>query len=213
MKRTPYSIPKIATQFSEEILIERKGSRFYAVVGHAMNSEQGKTLLAAYQQQHPKARHHCWAGVYGAPDNSLRYVCQDDGEPSGTAGVPILNVIKGYPIGECVVIVARYFGGTKLGTGGLVRAYGDAAKSALSQSKTATKTPQVAVAFVGDFSSQNRYQRLCHQYVNADVQVDYGAELRWQVTLPESEQEAFIEQLLEASLGELTVKNIEIAII
>jgi uncharacterized YigZ family protein len=105
-------------------------SRFIATAGHTPSVEAAKALIAAVRAATPDASHHCYAFLvgYGA---SVTAGMSDDGEPAGTAGRPMLAVLRGADLGDVTVVVTRYFGGTLLGTGGLVRAYGDAVKAAL----------------------------------------------------------------------------------
>lgn len=106
---------------------EDRRSRFFGYAFRIGNSEHFENRLRILRVEHPKARHHCWAWRLAAGP----YRFTDDGEPGGTAGKPILQAIEGYEVEDCGVIVVRYFGGVKLGTGGLVRAYSGAAQTAL----------------------------------------------------------------------------------
>jgi len=110
---------------------EVKRSRFIAYAQHCKGSAAAKSFIQDIKEKYPDARHHCHAFIGEAPNNSNFYGFSDDGEPSGTAGMPIFTHLKHSELGEVTIVVVRYFGGTKLGTGGLARAYGDAAKSVL----------------------------------------------------------------------------------
>lgn len=114
---------------SAEAEIDVKRSRFLAVVGRVADEEQARAAVAEQRRAHHDARHHCWAYVVG-PDAMVRR-SGDDGEPSGTAGAPILEAITRRDLSDVVVVVTRWFGGTLLGTGGLARAYGQSAADAL----------------------------------------------------------------------------------
>ncbi len=116
--------------------VEVKRSRFIAYAQHCKGSAAAKSFIQKLKEQYPDARHHCHAFIGEAPNNSNFYGFSDDGEPSGTAGMPIFTHLKHSGLGEVAIVVVRYFGGTKLGTGGLARAYGDAAKSVLLKLKT-----------------------------------------------------------------------------
>ena len=109
--------------------IEEKKSRFLGVAAPVSSEEEAETILAAIRKEHYKARHHCYAFILG--EDRVKRRSSDDGEPSGTAGLPILNVIDGSGCTDMLIVVTRYFGGTLLGTGGLVRAYTKAAQKAL----------------------------------------------------------------------------------
>lgn len=116
-----------------ECEIEIKKSRFIATAGPAENREQAMSLLAQVKSRYPDARHHCWAYLFGGADIASSAAMNDDGEPSGTAGKPILNVLQHKGVENLMLIVTRYFGGVKLGAGGLVRAYSQAAEEAMKQ--------------------------------------------------------------------------------
>ncbi|QGM81465.1 YigZ family protein [Otariodibacter oris] len=117
------------TIFEEEI----KKSRFITYIRHTEGLEEAKAFWAEVKALHPQARHHCWACVAGSPNDSQQYGFSDDGEPSGTAGKPMLNHLQGSGLGEISAVVVRYYGGVLLGTGGLVKAYGNGVQQALQQ--------------------------------------------------------------------------------
>src|SRR5471030_368293 len=123
----PYPVPAEAVSFSEEI----KKSRFITLLAPTEGVEAAKTFIHDVKNQHPAARHHCWAFVAGAPADSQQLGFSDDGEPAGTAGKPILGQLMGSGVGEITAVVVRYYGGIMLGTGGLVRAYGGGVQQAL----------------------------------------------------------------------------------
>ena len=107
-------------------------SRFVCQLAHAATVEQAKAFIAEVRNKHSDATHHCWAFQTEEPGSSRSIGCSDDGEPYGTAGKPMLNVLSYADVGEVVAVVSRYYGGVKLGASGLVRAYGNAVKSNLS---------------------------------------------------------------------------------
>ena len=118
-----------AAESEQEYVIKK--SRFIARVVPVENREEVNAAVARSRQDYPDARHHCWAYVLGSPADASSAGMNDDGEPSGTAGKPILNVLQHGHLGNALVIVIRYFGGIKLGAGGLVRAYSTATSLAL----------------------------------------------------------------------------------
>ncbi|MFT0847762.1 YigZ family protein [Actinomycetaceae bacterium L2_0104] len=111
--------------------IEVKRSRFLAEISRVSSPEEARSKINARKNEMPDARHHCTAFAVGTADSAPVLHSSDDGEPSGTAGRPMLDVLRGIPLLDVVAIVTRYFGGTLLGTGGLVRAYSDAVKECL----------------------------------------------------------------------------------
>ncbi|EPC10159.1 YigZ family protein, partial [Pasteurella multocida] len=102
-----YKIPKSAVIFEEEI----KKSRFITYLQHVENLTQAKAFWQQIKSQHPQARHHCWATIAGAPNDSQQFGFSDDGEPAGTAGKPMLSALQGSKIGEICAVVVRYYGG------------------------------------------------------------------------------------------------------
>ena len=138
-----YLIPKSAVVFEEEI----KKSRFITYLQHTEGLEQAKAFWAEIKAQHPNARHHCWAAVAGKPTDSQQLGFSDDGEPAGTAGKPMLSALQGSQVGEISAVVVRYYGGILLGTGGLVRAYGNGVQQALKLLETERKVERQLFQF------------------------------------------------------------------
>lgn len=115
-----------------EVELEIKRSRFLGLAMPVQGVDDAQQQLAAIRAAHPHANHHCWARVSGRPDEVRLWDSSDDGEPRGTAGRPMLQILQHSGLGEVQVVVVRYFGGIKLGTGGLIRAYGQSTNEALN---------------------------------------------------------------------------------
>ena len=146
-----YLIPKSAVVFEEEI----KKSRFITYLQHTEGLEQAKAFWAEIKAQHPNARHHCWAAVAGKPTDSQQLGFSDDGEPAGTAGKPMLSALLGSQVGEISAVVVRYYGGILLGTGGLVRAYGNGVQQALKLLETERKVERQLFQVHCDYAQLN----------------------------------------------------------
>src|SRR3954469_1102863 len=116
-----YRIPAATTRIENEV----SRSRFIATLANAPSFQEARDFIASIRAEMPDANHHVYAFKVGYGSSVIEGM-SDDGEPSGTAGPPVLAVLRGADIGDAVLVVTRYFGGTKLGTGGLVHAYGDA---------------------------------------------------------------------------------------
>lgn len=177
-----------------------KNSRFIATVGKAETAEDAKTFLRTVQAEMPDASHHVYAfrAGYG---NSVTEGMSDDGEPSGTAGPPVLSILRGTDIGDIIVVVTRYFGGTKLGTGGLVRAYGDAAREGLKLLKTHLKIPTVTYRFQLPYPHYESAKRLivsCEGEIHSE---DFLAEIEMEIVLPQSQAELFRRELRDMTSG------------
>lgn len=134
-----------------EFCYEEKRSRFHATVWPVKSKENGFEHFELMKQQYPDARHHCWAYLIGDPEQALSAGFNDAGEPSGTAGKPMLNILVQRKVGNAFAAVARYFGGVKLGAGGLSRAYGQAVSGAIDAAElcfvVATQRVEIAISF------------------------------------------------------------------
>lgn len=154
-----FFIPKADAIFEEEI----KKSRFITYVRHTEGIDQAKAFWSEIKALHPQARHHCWACVAGMPMDSQQYGFSDDGEPSGTAGKPMLNYLLGSGLGEISAVVVRYYGGILLGTGGLVKAYGNGVQQALMQLETIRKVLRESYRLQCDYDQFHSIQNLIEQ--------------------------------------------------
>jgi len=154
---------------------EVKKSRFIARVTPVGSRDEVKDWLEKARQDHPDARHICWAYQVGRPGSAAEAAMNDDGEPSGTAGKPILGVIQHKDMGDVLVLVIRYFGGTKLGAGGLVRAYAGAAESVLSGVGRVIQKPLEIVYVVMGFADEQPLRHWCESHDGLVVDIEYGA--------------------------------------
>ncbi|MDP9957962.1 putative YigZ family protein [Epilithonimonas hungarica] len=146
----------------EDILLKEKGSKFIGFA-YPVNSESDiKQSLNQLKSIHPKATHHCYAFRLGI--NGENYRANDDGEPSGSAGLPIYNQLLAHQITNILVVVIRYYGGTKLGVGGLVKAYKESAKYTLEQANIVTKELESKIELKFKFSQQNLIFTLLNKY-------------------------------------------------
>ena len=135
-------------------LLEEKKSRFLSVITPVTDPEEAMAFVVARRKEYWDARHHCFAYVIGDHGEISR--CSDDGEPSGTAGRPILDVLTGEGLTNVLAVVTRYFGGVLLGTGGLVRAYSGAVRNALSDCIILERTPGIMMSVRTDYSGYGR---------------------------------------------------------
>jgi uncharacterized YigZ family protein len=177
MNRADAEIPKI------------KGSRFFGFVDRAPTLEDAKSLLAEARTTWPDATHHCWA--WCGDGESL---ASDDGEPSGTAGAPILKRLEGADLVGVVLIVMRYYGGTKLGTGGLVRAYGEAATEILAAAEIVERRITARVHIRHPYTDSGAIQGLLHGLGLEVAKADYGADVSLTLDVP-------VEQVSELEIG------------
>ncbi|MEY1230654.1 IMPACT family protein [Proteus terrae] len=175
-----YLIPAETVEFSEEI----KKSRFITFIAHTEGIDATKAYIQSIKEQFPDARHHCWAFVAGRPDDSQQLGFSDDGEPTGTAGKPILAPLLGSGMGEVTAVVVRYFGGIKLGTGGLVRAYGSGVQQALKLLPTKTKVPQLRFSVACEYSLVSLLEQVVEQYHGQVLSSEYTDKVTFILSLP-----------------------------
>lgn len=183
-----------------------RGSRFLAIVRPAASEEEARAALAQIEAELPDATHHCWAFRVGAPARPDRLIERgsDAGEPSGTAGVPILQVLRGAELSDVVAVVVRWYGGTKLGKGGLARAYAGATREAVAELPVARRVPAVTLAIELPYERLGAVKRLI-QPPRVELRDEaYGAHVRLVLEVHESERAA-----LEAALADLGLEAVE----
>lgn len=156
----------------ENVLIKEKGSKFIGFAYPVLSEMEVKNVLAKIQELHPKATHHCYAYRLGL--NGENYRINDDGEPSGSAGLPIYNQLLAHDITNVLLISVRYFGGTKLGVGGLVKTYKESAKATLDEAKIVIKELESTIEIKFNFAQQNTIFSLLNKFdgkiINFDAQ-------------------------------------------
>jgi uncharacterized YigZ family protein len=162
--------------------LEVKHSQFITRVMRTKGRQEAKQFIDRIRQQYPDANHHCWAFVAGHPHNVHLWDQSDDGEPKGTAGKPMLNVLQHSNFGETTVVVTRYFGGIKLGAGGLVRAYSQAVQEALSQINHEPIYPREAVTIKISYALLGKIEywleqsdiEIVQKHFNNDIAIELG---------------------------------------
>ena len=201
---TPYEIA--AQAIIDETIVTR--SRFICYLKPCTSAADAKAFIKSLQVLHPQASHHCYAFIAGRPENSQLYGFSDDGEPSGTAGKPMLNMLMGSNLGELCAVVVRYFGGTKLGPGGLQRAYGGSVKQALANLPTKLKIPMVRKTLACQYAQVNDVLHFVEQMGGEIIQQDYHENVVLILALPDEKLELFQQQLQTMSAGQLTLQPI-----
>lgn len=177
-------------------IIEKK-SRFIGYVRHVETEEEANAFILEIKKKHYDARHNCYAYVLGEQQSVLRF--SDDGEPGGTAGKPILEVITNAQLCDVCIVVTRYFGGTLLGTGGLVRAYTDAAKACIAATEIAEKQLVVPVKLSTNYNDLGKLQYILgSENVNV-LHSDYGEMVILQIEIPFDEYNRIEKLLVEAT--------------
>ena len=186
---------------------EIKRSRFITTVGRAASVEDASAFIDVVRQEHPNATHNCWAYVVGAPGSTGRVGMSDDGEPHGTAGRPMLNALLHSGLGDIGAVVTRYYGGTKLGTGGLVRAYGGGVQQALLTVPRSERVDYVEFTITIDYARLSAVQQLFAEYEVELRDQQFGAEIRLDLRLPASNAEPFRSAVLDITRGQAVIRS------
>lgn len=194
-----YNIPNTRF-FRVEDTIKR--SLFLATFSHTSSVESAREFIAQIKAEHPDATHNCWAYQAGPPGSTALVGLSDDGEPHGTAGKPMLNMLMHADIGELSCVVTRYFGGTKLGTGGLVRAYGGMVKLGLETLPVCEHITPVTLEVVIDYSKVTLFKRMLPEFEIRVLEERFTADAGFLLELPDEHQEAFTAALTEMTNGE-----------
>ncbi|RLU81197.1 YigZ family protein [Streptomyces griseocarneus] len=179
--------------------IEISKSRFICALAPAATEEEAQAFIARIRKEHPTARHHCFAYVLGA-DGSVQKA-SDDGEPGGTAGVPMLQMLVRREVRYVVAVVTRYFGGIKLGAGGLIRAYGGVVGEALDTLGTVTRQRFRLATVTVDHQRAGKLENDLRATGRAVREVNYGADVRIEVGLPEADVPGFRAWLADITAG------------
>lgn len=196
----PYLIPRKRLRIETAV----SNSRFITTIDRVETADAAKSFLKSIREEMPDANHHVYAFRVGY-GNSVIEGMSDDGEPSGTAGPPVLAVLRGTEIGDVIVVVTRFFGGTKLGTGGLVRAYSDAARTGLSELEVERKIDRVILGVDVNYSLFEQTKRLIDEYDGDITDEEFAADVSLIVIFPTSQQQAFTDALVELSAGRAAI--------
>ncbi len=179
--------------------IEEKKSRFIAYVKPVDTEEEAQAFIDEIKKKNWDARHNCAAAVIGKNNEYSR--CNDDGEPAGTAGKPMLEVLIGEGVHNVVVVVTRYFGGVLLGTGGLVRAYQAAVKEGLAASKVAEKRQGVQMTLHTDYNGIGKIQYIMGNMGITCVDTRYTEAVEVDVVIPAEQEKEFVDKVTEGTAG------------
>lgn len=200
---TDYYIPAETTRFEQEI----KKSQFIAYAAHASSPEDAGSFIKNIRREYPDARHVCWAFVAGLPGHTPHVGFSDDGEPSGTAGMPMLNVLQHGETGEIVVAVVRYFGGIKLGTGGLARAYSSSVTGVLNLLPLQLKVAVIPVSFEVEFALEDPVRRSLQAVHTKNINTQYREALHIECDVPENKFLELQKSLSDITRGKVNLKN------
>jgi uncharacterized YigZ family protein len=198
---------KIVENGGEGEIIEKK-SRFISTVRPVADEEEALAFIDEMRKKYWNASHNCYAYVIGEHKDTMIMRCSDDGEPGQTAGKPMLDVLLGENLRNTAVVVTRYFGGTLLGTGGLVRAYSKAVQEGLNNSEVAVRRHTVLLEIHTDYNGIGKIQYLLGQRGLSVGEAEYTDKVRIQVPVPFAMEEELKNELTEATNGQAKIEKI-----
>ena len=202
-ERTPYQVIKTGGMGE----IEEKKSRFIANLKPVSSEEEAIAFIESMKKKYWDARHNCYAYVLGASAELMRY--SDDGEPSGTAGKPMLDVLIAGQFRDIAVVVTRYFGGTLLGTGGLVRAYTQALQAGLENCEIRTMRYGILFRIRTDYNGIGKLQYLLGQKGLTMENADYGQEVTFEVKVLLEDEVSFVKAVTEVTAGKAGIEKLD----
>ena len=197
------SVRTVYAPHESEKIIER--SRFITYSTHVESEEEARGFIAKIRSQHSLATHVCYAFISDKTGNLQRF--SDDGEPQGTAGVPILEVLKAKKLYETAVAVVRYFGGIKLGAGGLVRAYSSSAAENLDGADIRVLEMCAERILEVDYTGIDSVQKYLASHSCSLLSTDYGGSVRFCVAVKKAEVETFCAELIDYMQGRVKIEN------
>ena len=201
MSTRRYFIP--AQRYRVETEVKR--SRFITTVAATADRQSSRQFVQSIRAEFSDANHNCWAGVIGAPGCTLQAGMSDDGEPRGAAGKPMLTTLLHADVGDITVVVSRYFGGIRLGTGGMVRAYTAAVLAGLDSLPTVEKIDYQPLQILLDYSLLEQVQTLYARYEVQLIQQSYSDKVQIDVELPPELLQPFKLHLTELSHGRIVL--------
>ena len=196
---------KIVYAGGEAQIIEKK-SRFIATVVPVETEEEALAFIESLRKKYWDATHNCYAYVVGERNEIQR--CSDDGEPSGTAGRPMMDVLAGAGVHNAAVVVTRYFGGTLLGTGGLIRAYSLAVQEGLAAAEVITRIPGVKLKLTAEYTELGKIQYLLGERGLAAQEAVYTEKVELTVLVPEADAAGIKESLTEETSGRIRIEEL-----
>ncbi|MBB6716680.1 YigZ family protein [Clostridium gasigenes] len=193
-------------EFGEDEFIEKK-SRFIGYAKRCETEDEAKAFVAEIKSKHKQARHNCFAYTVGENMGIQRY--SDDGEPQGTAGIPILEVMKKSNVTDCAIVVTRYYGGILLGTGGLTRAYTKGSSIALKAGGVVEKIDGARLSFHMEYDMLGKIQYICGQNLWHIEEVEYSDKVIVHVLAEENQIEEIEKKMIEVSSGKIETSKSE----
>lgn len=179
---------------SEEVLFKEKNSKFFGYAFPVTSEEEAKEHLEALKKKHHQARHWCYAWQTGKEEGSYHFRANDDGEPSNSAGMPIYGQIQSFDVTDILIVVARYFGGVKLGVGGLIQAYKTTAQMALENSKLVKRTVNKVFQIHFDYPEMNIVMRIIKEHNLKILEQDLALDCKIYISVRKKDATAIYEK-------------------
>ena len=198
-----YSVPAQAINHE----LEEKRSRFITFIEPIASRADAMSFLARLRLRFPDASHHCWAFVIGNPYSPSEMACSDDGEPSGSAGKPMLQILQYRQVGDVMAVVVRYFGGTKLGVGGLVRAYGAAVQQAIEKTTLIEQIAKVPLGLKFDYAFEANIRHLLSENDSEIVACEYTECVTMQCLLEEKVLSGLCDSINNLTQGKAVIRS------
>ena len=202
-ERARYLIPARIHRVEETI----QRSRFITTAALAPDADAAHAFVARVRDEFPDATHNCWAFVAGPPGSTTHIGMSDDGEPHGTAGKPMLTTLLHSGVGEIVAVCTRYYGGVKLGTGGLGRAYSGGVKLVLETLPTEERVDRVRVEVVAGYADVDGLQRLMTEMDILVEDENYGGDVRYLCAVPATDLADFTRRVADLTRGDGEVRE------
>jgi len=185
---------------------EEKNSDFLTFLHPVTSREEAIAHVDLYRKKYPDSNHVCWAYVIGNTRQPQTQAFSDDGEPSGTAGKPMLHVLTERDVGNSLAVVVRYFGGVKLGAGGLVRAYSSAVSEAVNSAQLVQVTPRVQIQVAVDFAKETKIRHIVAMHQAEIVNVEYTTQVTLEISIAAAQAELFTQQVINETAGDASVR-------
>ncbi|EQB37490.1 hypothetical protein M948_02795 [Virgibacillus sp. CM-4] len=193
----------VKKQGNDEIIIQK--SRFIGYVKRVETEQEAQAFIQGIKKKHHDATHNCSAYLIGEHDQIQK--ANDDGEPSGTAGVPILEVLKKQQLKDTVVVVTRYFGGIKLGAGGLIRAYGNTTTQAIKTTGVIQRQRMQGFSITVDYTLSGKLEHALRQSEHIVETINYSDKVEFIVYVTIGEEHTFKEMIIELTSDQATIQN------
>ncbi len=201
-KKSSYQIPS-STASSEQLISK---SRFIAAVTHAGSKDKAMSFIKKISDSHPGAHHNTYAFIIGSPEGSSETGYSDDGEVSGCAGKPILSILQHKAIGDVAAVVTRYYGGTKLGTGGLVRAYSATLTLALDKLRLVERVPMLSVSIEFPYQFESPLRHLFEKHGIGFNDPVYTEQVSVTADVPQDIAELIKSEIMNLTRGQAGIK-------